>query len=374
MQVPYFRPKITEEMVGAVTDTLRGGWLTTGPAVAAFEEEFTRITGRQSLATNSATSAALLAFETLALKGGEVICSPLTFSSPAMMLHKLGAKVVLADVEPATGNLSPESVLNAITEDTRAILLTHYAGRPCNMFKFRQIAQKYGLFLIEDNAHALPAWYDGALIGNAPYVEASFYSFYANKTMTTGEGGMLSLRNQDDMAYARRIGLHGFSRDAYDRYTSNESKSWEYDVALPGWKTNMTDMAAALGRVQLGMLFDLYEERRTLAEFYTESLRGVAGLILPVSDDAMYRSSWHLYSVRVNDRDGFIAHMASRGVKCSVHFKALHRHSFWAQVVEGHFPVADAWSDTEVSLPIFPGMTTEERTWVVSSIKEYFSG
>jgi len=364
--VPYFKPYVTPEMGEAVAKTVASGWLTTGKKVKELESEFQKMfPSKQVLMTNSATAASLIAFDALDLRWSEVITTPYTFSSPAMMLHHLGAKLVMVDIDPNTFNIDPHKVLDAVNPNTKAILLTHFGGRACDLTSIYEIASQCNLKVIEDCAHALPARYKGRTVGDME-ADASFFSFYANKTMTTGEGGMLLLKDGAVAEHARKLLLHGFSTDAYDRYT-NSGASWFYDVGVAGWKANMTDVAATLGLEQLRYLYSMSDDRTRVAEMYTLALKSLE-LHCP---RFTYDSAWHVYPILVDAayRDAFIESMKEKGVHCSVHFRPINQHSFWKEVLPRHStPVSDSVGARVVSLPIYPNMPMDNVTYVVRAV------
>lgn len=367
--IKFAEPDIGPEEESAVLQCLRSGWLTTGPMTAEFERRFSELMGgSHCLAMNSATSVFAIALRALGIgPGDEVISSPWTFSSPVMEIWKAGAKPVLVDIEPTTFNIDVRLIEEKITPRTKAMIVTHFAGYPADMDAVQSIAQKHGLKIIEDAAHALPTRYKGKLVGTLGSAVTGF-SFYATKTITSGEGGMFVTDDQEIARVARQMRLHGFSRDVFDRYTSNQPK-WRYDVAAEGHKANLTDLAAAIGIEQLAKMDRFNGLRRRIAGRYHEELR-TARLVLPKwSMD----TSWHLYVVLVPPqyRDKFIETMAQKGVGCSVHFIPIHHHSFWKEKLGPQFlPVADDLAEMVVSLPIHTRMTPRDIDQVIDAAKE----
>ncbi|MDE1950722.1 MAG: DegT/DnrJ/EryC1/StrS family aminotransferase, partial [Burkholderiales bacterium] len=324
--LPFALPEIGDEEIAEVVDTLRSGWITTGPKARRFEDDFKAFLGQpglHSIAVNSATAGLHLAAEALGIgPGDEVITTTHTFTATAEVVRYLGADVKLVDIDPKTLNIDPAAVEAAITPRTKALIPVHYAGLAADMPALLALAQRHGLKLIEDAAHALPATSQGALVGTLAS-DATVFSFYANKTMTTGEGGMLVTR---DPALAKRAGvmrLHGMSRDAFDRFTATVP-SWYYEIVAPGFKYNLTDIAAALGIHQLRRARDFQRRRERIAALYDEALAGLP-LLTPPRPAAGELHAWHLYVLRLADgagiaRDRFIERLFEQGIGCSVHY------------------------------------------------------
>lgn len=365
-KVPFFRPALTEDEIAAVADTLRSGWLTSGPNVKEFEREFADFVGaKHAIAVNSATAGALLVMQALGVGPGKTVAVPVwTFSGPAMMARHLGATVIPCDVDPDTLNLTIASVRQAMDgKKPDFIMPTHFAGLACPLEQF--LSGFPGAKIIDDAAHAIPTVYDGGgLVGGHGVQKATFFSFYATKTITTGEGGMVTTTDDLLAERLRSLRLHGFNRPIEDRYT-NLKTGWAYDIAAPGWKVNMTDIAATLGRHQLRKADQFRDARRRIARKYASLLQSIAQM--PANDDG---HAWHLFTIRVKNRDQFIDKMAAKGVQCSVHFIPLHKHSYWKGVFgEQLFPVADRVFEQIVSLPLYPSMTDEEIGIVVDAAK-----
>ena len=375
--IPFALPDIGEEEISAVVEAMRSGWLTTGPSVAAFEREFADAIGGdvEAISVNSATAGMHLALEALGIgPGDEVIVPTWTFTATAEVVRYLGADPVVVDVEPVTLNMDLARAEAAIGQRTKAIMPVHFAGQPVDRRAIADLAERTGLAVVEDAAHAFPALSAGAPVGRG-VSEAVVFSFYATKTITTGEGGMVVT---GDPALARRIRtmrLHGISRDVFDRYRS-AVPSWHYDVVAPGFKYNLTDTAAAMGRVQLRRAADMRDRRAEIARRYTEAL---ADLPLDLPGDAPDGGShaWHLYVVRLPgdgaSRDDFIASMASSGVGCSVHFIPLHQHSYWREqcrLSDAAFPVASAEAKRVVSLPLFSAMTDAQVERAIAAVRK----
>lgn len=384
--LPFALPDIGEEEIAEVVDALRSGWLTTGPKTGAFEKEFASFVadggangsgGRaHALAVNSATAGLHLALEALGVgPGDEVITTPYTFTATAGVVRHLGADPVFADIDPRTFNIAPEKIERAITPRTKVILPVHFAGLACEMDAIIGIARKHGLKIVEDAAHALPTTYRGQMIG-ALDTDATVYSFYATKTVTTGEGGMIVTRDERIAERCRVMRLHGISRDAFDRYTSTKP-AWHYEVIAPGFKYNMTDLAASIGIHQLRKAWDFQRRRAEMAARYDAGLIDQPVILPPKPHDGDAHS-WHLYVIRLDDsarinRDEFIRQMAARGIGCSVHFIPLNLHPYWRETYNlqpHHFPLSWRAYERAVSLPLYTRMTDADQTRVIEAVKD----
>lgn len=373
--VPFFRPFIGDAEIDAVAASMRSGWLTTGPNAQAFEKEFSAMYQGDvySVAVNSATAALHLGLEALGVgPGDEVIVPTLTFTATAEVVRYLGGTPVFVDVPCSTFCMNAEDVRPLISSKTKVIMPVHFSGRPCDLTSLRALADEYGLKILADAAHALPAYHKGELIGGG-LADVTAFSFYANKTMTTGEGGMLTTRDVDVAQRVRVMRLHGIDRDVFDRFTDVKA-SWVYDVIAPGFKYNMTDMAASMGRVQLGRCEDFLKSRMRLAARYDEALSGLP-LILPPHAENGDAHSWHLYIIQVSGesevkRDDLIRALNSRSIGTSVHYRPLHQMTYWSKMASGSFPEADAYFERCVSIPLFMAMTDEEQDYVITALKE----
>lgn len=374
--VPYHVPLIEEDEIQAVVETLRSGWITTGPKTKAFEDAFAQYIGaRQAVAVNSCTAALHLSLEAIGLqREDEVIVPTLTFTSTAEVVAYFGAKPVLADVDPVYFNLSLQKVQQQITPRTRAIIPVHFAGHPCAMASILDFAAARGLTVIEDAAHAIPAKYRDEMIGTLSPLTA--FSFYATKTLTTGEGGMVTT---DDDALANRIRLmrlHGMSRDAWKRYSAEGS--WRYEVCEAGYKYNMTDPQAAMGLVQLAKCEAMWRRRVEIAEKYTRALEPLDAYRLPkVAPDVQH--AWHLYVILIEprvlriERDRVIEELRQRGIGTAVHFIPLHLHPYYQRAWgyrPGEFPVAEDYFERCISLPIYTGMKDEDIDRVIDGLHD----
>jgi dTDP-4-amino-4,6-dideoxygalactose transaminase len=380
--IPFHVPSIGDEELRAVQDTLRSGWLTTGPRTALFEQEFAAyVHAPYAVAVNSCTAGLHLALAALGVgKGDEVITTPLTFCSTVHTILQVNAKPVLADVA-LDGNIDPDEIAKAITSRTRAIVAVHLAGLPCAMNAIWELARRHGLFVVEDAAHAVGSRYEGRPIGMAGdegdhnASDVVVFSFYATKNMTTGEGGMITTARESLAARMRLLSLHGMSRDAWNRYS--ESGRWHYEVVDTGFKYNLTDIQAALGIEQLRKLESFIETRARYAKIYNEAFAGLEEVELP-ADRPRDRHSWHLYILRLNldrlsiSRQDFIDELSQRGVGTSVHFIPIPLHPYFARLsLPGRLcPQALNLYSRSVSLPLYPAMTEEQVHYTAGCVKE----
>lgn len=376
--LPFSPPSIGEAEIEEVVDTLRSEWITTGPKVKRFENAFADFIGTPSaLALSSATEAMQVALAAMGIgPGSEVITTPMTFCSTVHVIEQAGALPVLADVEPDTLNIDPAAIESCITEKTRAIMPVHLYGNPCDMKSIMGIARANDLLVLEDAAHALPAAVDGLKIGTIGDLTA--FSFYATKNITTGEGGMLT-GDPELLELARTWSLHGMSRDAYKR--NNAEGSWKYEVVLPGFKCNMTDIQAAIGLHQLARLDGFQGRRETIVEIYDEAFANLAELQLPVVRPAA-EPAWHIYAIRLNlemlkiDRDRFIIEMKEHNIGTSVHFIPVHTHPYYREKYgysDIDYPVAFHNFQRLVSLPLNPRMTQDDARDVVEAVIDIIS-
>ena len=378
MDIPFFRPAITSDELEAVAAVLRSGWLTTGPKTREFEEKFAAFLGGgvEAVAVNSGTAGLHLAAEACGIGPGDSVIVPtLTFTATAEVIRYLGAEIVLVDVEPGTHVIDLRDAERHLTPSCKAIMPVHFGGLPCDMDAMLDFARRKGLKVIEDAAHALPAHRDGRLVGTWNS-DACIFSFYANKTITTGEGGMLVTRNPEIAARARLMRTHGLNRDAFDRFRK-VGASWAYDIVAPGFKYNMTDVASALGVVQLAKAHSFQEQRQKAALRYFAALSGLP-LDFPALPPEGSLHSWHLFPVRIHEdaratRDDAIAALTMAGIGTSVHYRPLHEMTYWKERYPwqpGEFAVADRYFAGAVTLPLFPGMTEAEVERVASVLHE----
>ncbi len=378
--LPFALPEIGDEEIAEVVDTLRSGWVTTGPKARRFEQEFVAFLGDDSLqaiAVNSATAGLHLALEALGIgPGDEVITTTHTFTATAEVVRYLGADVKLVDIDPATLNIDPAAIEAAITPRTKAIMPVHYAGLAVDMEAIFAIADKHGLKVVEDAAHALPTTYKQQLVGLLRS-DAVVFSFYANKTMTTGEGGMLVTRDAQLAARAKVMRLHGINRDAFDRFTA-KVPSWYYEIVAPGFKYNLTDIAAAMGLHQLKRLKGFQERREQIAARYDEALADLPLILPPRPAHAGDVHSWHLYVVRLADgatinRDQLIDSLFADGIGVSVHYIPLHLHPYWKDRYDlkpEQFPHSQKAYERMVTLPLYTRMTDADVERVIAAVRK----
>jgi len=394
--VPFHRPQITDAEITEVVESLRSGWLTTGPRVKRFEEEFAAcVGGRHGVAVNSCTAALHLAVEALGLSRGDAVLVPtMTFAATAEIVRYRGAIPILVDVDPVTLHMDLDDAERkvdlfrrgvlppAVSRATRivGILPVHVGGVMMDIGRLRRFAQKHSLWIVEDAAHSFPAaWRPGP---GEPWqrcgeetADITCFSFYANKTITTGEGGMAVTGSPELADRMRLMSLHGLSHDAWGRYTGNGS--WDYRILAPGYKYNMTDLAGSIGLAQLERAEEMRRAREDRAHRYLEALRDVDEIELPEEDpDRMH--AWHLFPLRLRldalaiDRNEFIAELKGEGIGTSVHWRPLHFHPYYEETygwTRSDFPAASRVWERLVSLPLFPGMRDEEQDRVVSAVR-----
>ena len=373
-------PLLGQAEIDSVVDCLRSGWLTSGQKVKAFEQDFALYIGcSHALAVNSCTAALHLGLEAVGVQpGDEVITSPMTFAATAAVIEHLGARPVLVDCEAETLNLDATRLAAAFTPRTRAIVPVHFAGQPCDMEAILAVARAHDLAVGEDAAHALPARVKGRLVGTLG--DITCFSFYATKTITTGEGGMVTTDREDYAARMRIMHLHGMSRDAWKRYAQNGS--WSYDILAAGFKYNLTDIAASIGIAQLARADAFHARRLEIARAYTAGLSGVRGVRTPVVRDEGGHA-WHLYVVQVVpealtiDRDEFIRRLVAMNIGVSVHFIPLHVHPYYRDKYgyrPEDFPIAYAAFQRIVSLPLYPKMSDDDVQDVIGAVRSLAEG
>ncbi len=377
--LPFALPLLGEEEISEVIDTLRSGWLTTGPKTAQFEKDFCTFIGvDHALAVNSATSGLHLALEAVGVGAGDkVITTPYTFTATAEVIRYLGADPILVDIDPNTFNIDPKKIREIANkhDNIKAIMPVHFAGQSCEMDEIREIANEYDWKIVEDAAHALPTTWQGEMIGTLS--DITVYSFYVTKTIATGEGGMVVSNNEDYIKRMKVMRLHGISRDVFDRYISDKP-SWFYEIVEPGYKYNMTDIAASLGIHQLKKTYAFQERREWMANQYNEAFVGLPLRVPYVAypDDT---HSWHLYVMQLElesltiDRNRFIELMVEEGIGTSVHFIPLHLHPYWRDRYDyksEDFPVALEVFNRAVSLPIYPKMKDDDVGRVIKAVKK----
>jgi perosamine synthetase len=394
LQVPFFRPSISEAEVEEVAACLRSGWLTTGPRTKQFEEHFAASVGaRHALALNSCTAALHLAVEALGLRAGQAVLVPtMTFAATAEVVRYQGAIPLLVDCDQVTLNMDLDDARRKIG-DLRAgrtpldpalkvvgVIPVHVGGLMLDMDAVKAFADEHGLWLVEDAAHSFPAAYraDSKAAwrrSGEDTAAVTCFSFYANKTMTTGEGGMAVTADEELASRMRQMSLHGLSHDAWKRYSGNSA--WDYRIVAAGFKYNMTDVAAALGLGQLCRAEEMRQERESIAGYYRNALCDEAAVELPPRPVNRVHS-WHLFPIRLRldrlriDRNRFIEELRGRGVGCAVHWRPLHMHPYYQEVFHwqpDHFAVATAEWHRLISLPLFPGMLKAEIEHVVESVR-----
>ncbi len=382
--LPFAQPDTDQAEIDAVSEVIASGWLTTGPKAKQFEAEFAAAVGaRHGIAVNSCTAAMHLALEAIGLgPGDEVITTPYTFAATAEVVRYFDARPVFVDVDPRSLNLRPELVEAVVTPRTRAIIPTHIAGLPVDLAPIYEIAAHRGLAVIEDAAHAFPAQYRGRLIGSRvrPDVRSAVcFSFYATKTITTGEGGMICTDDNEIADRCRIMALHGISRDAWKRYTAEGS--WYYEIIAPGYKYNMTDVAAAMGLAQLRKADTMWRRRCEIAEEYTRAFGMQPELEVPY-DRPDSQHAWHLYMLRLNldkldiDRAQFMDELKTRKIGASVHFIPLHLHPYYRETyayTPQDFPSAYREYQREVSLPIYSKMTEADVRDTIAAVLDITS-
>ena len=374
--LPFHVPEIDDEDIEAVVNVMRSGWLTTGAKARQFEQEFAaKVGARYAVALNSCTAALHLALEAIGLgEGDEVLVPTMTFAATAEVVTYFKAKPVLIDCLPTTLNMNPDLIERAITPRTKAVIPVHFAGQPCDMTKILEIARRHNLRVIEDAAHAFPASYKGKAIGSIG--DYTCFSFYATKNITTGEGGMVTTDDPECADRMRRMSLHGLSRDAWKRYTNQGS--WYYEIVAPGFKYNLTDMAAALGLSQLHKADRFWKTRERYAALYAEGFRDLSEITpLGIQDDVQH--AWHLYVIQLDldrlqiSRQEFIQGLQQKDIGCSVHFIPLHLHPYYRSTGHYHrgdFPIASHAFDRMVSLPLYSKMSEEDVRRTIQVVRE----
>jgi dTDP-4-amino-4,6-dideoxygalactose transaminase len=378
--LPFTRPSITEAEVLEVSESLRSGWITSGPRVAAFEKEFSAyVSAPFGIAVTSATAGFHILLQALGIgPSHDVITSSLTWPSPINMVVNVGARPVFADIDRRTFQLDPASVEKVLTPQTKAIIPVHFAGQPCDLDALRALCERHGLILIEDAAHAIGTEYRGQRIGSQR--NPAVFSFHAIKNLTTGEGGLITV--SDDKLRDRLVSLrfHGVDQDAWKRYAREASRN--YDLFEPGWKYNLTDLQAAVGLAQLRRIDEMNTRRTKLAELYDQLFDSIPEIIRPAKVPFPSRHSWHLYTILIDPektgftRDEFREEMRTRNIGTGLHFLAVHELSFYR---ERYHPVSELLKNSEyvaariVSLPLFPDMQEEDVVNVVEEVRDALS-
>ncbi len=376
--LPFALPCIGEEEINEVVDTLRSGWLTSGPKTKYFEEEFAKFIGiPNALAVNSCTAGLHLALEAIGIQPGDkIITTPYTFTATAEVIRYLGAEPLFVDIDPNTFNIDVQQIAKALetNDGIKAILPVHFAGQASDMDAILALAKQYSLKIVEDAAHALPTYYKGRAVGTLG--DITVYSFYVTKTLATGEGGMIVTANSDYAEHMQALRLHGISKDIFNRSASNVP-AWHYDIIAPGFKYNMNDIAAALGIQQLRKINSFLQRRTEIAEQYNQAFADLPMHIPYQHPDSTH--AWHLYVIQLKleellhiDRNTFIEQMKEAGIGTSVHFIPLHLHTYWRERYNfkpTDFPIALDAYQRAVSLPIYPSMTDVNVQRVITQVK-----
>lgn len=376
--LPFARPSIGQDEIDTVVETLKSGWLTTGPKTRQFEQDFAAYIGASHcVAVNSATAGLHLALEAIGVgPGDKVITTTFTFTATAEVIRYLGADPILVDCDERTLLIDIDALKRALVEhpNVKAVMPVHFAGRACNMDAILAIARTHGVKVIEDAAHALPSKWNGKLVGTAG--DVTVFSFYANKTITTGEGGMAVTANAALADRMRTMRLHGINRDVFDRFTSRTA-NWYYEVVAPGFKYNIPDIASAIGIVQLKKANLFQQQRAHIAGRYTEAFADLP-VILPADIEPGALHAWHLYVLRLDPekihmtRNAFIEALTALGIGTSVHYIPLHLHPYWRDTYRldpADFPAANRVYDSCVSLPIWQGMSDADIDRVIAAVR-----
>ncbi|MGE5314219.1 MAG: DegT/DnrJ/EryC1/StrS family aminotransferase [Acidobacteriota bacterium] len=372
--LPFALPDTGDEEIREVAQAIRSGWVTTGPKTKQFESEFAqRVGARHAVALNSCTAAMHLALEAAGVKkGDEVITSPYTFAATAEVIRYFDARPVFVDIDPLTFNMDPALIEAAMTPRTRAIIPVHIAGYPAELALIHETARARNIPVIEDAAHAFPTRFEGSMIGALS--DMTCFSFYATKTITTGEGGMLCTQSDEYEERCRIMSLHGISKDAWKRYSAEGT--WYYEIIAPGFKYNMTDIAAAMGLAQLQKANAMHERRKMIAHAYTDAFSHFPQLQVPY-DSKRQQHAWHLYMLRLNldaltiDRARFIDELKKRNIGASVHFIPLHIHPYYRDLYGSKpedYPVAFREYMREISLPIYSKMSESDVEDVIDAV------
>ncbi|MBC8214227.1 MAG: DegT/DnrJ/EryC1/StrS family aminotransferase [Candidatus Marinimicrobia bacterium] len=370
MNIPFHKPHITQTEIDAVVDTLKSGWLTMGPKTIEFEKQFKSYIGCEfALNLNSATSALHLALKAIGLQAGdEVIIPTNTFIATAEVITYFGAKPVLCDIHYANHNIDVSKIESLLTKNTKAIIPVHFGGYPCDMDEILNLSNAYKLKVIEDAAHALPSYYKGKTIGTLG--DLTCFSFYSTKTLSTGEGGMVVT---NDKEYSKTISinrLHGISKDAWKRYSKHSD--WYYEVVDFGYKYNSTDISASLGIAQLAKVDWMRDKRKNIAQQYLDGLSDSCVILPEYNQDN--ETSWHLFVIKINNRDELYHQLKKNGVSTSVHFIPVHKHKYYGKEFHyenNDYPIANKVFEQSLSLPIYPSMIKEEIDYIIKLVKKY---
>ena len=369
MQIPFHKPHITQKEIDSVIDIMRSRWLTMGPKTIEFEIAFKKYIGSQfSISVNSGTAALHLALNAVGVKkNDEVILPTNTFIATAEAVVYIGAKPILCDIEANYHNIDINLIESLITPKTKAIIPVHFGGHSCEMDEIIRIAKQYNLKIIEDAAHALPSFYKNKKIGT--FSDAVCFSFYATKTLSTGEGGMVTTNNKKIAKKVSLQRLHGINGDAWKRYERNND--WYYEVIDLGYKYNTTDIQSAMGIVQLEKLEWMRDERKMIAEKYKNAFSGKLDFI---EENIKNQSSWHLFVIKIGNRDELHQKLKEKGISTSVHFIPIHKHPYYKKIfslTNEDYPVANLVFEQSLSLPIYPGLGESEVEYIIEYVLEY---
>lgn len=375
--LPFSTPDLGDAEINEVVDSLRSGWITTGPKVKRFEDAFKEYTGAPfAVPLSSATAGLHLTLMALKIRpGDEIITTPMTFASTVSMIILAGGLPVLVDTEPGTLNIDVKEVAKKISSRTRAVIPVHFAGQPCDMDRLLELAATHNLTIIEDAAHAVGTEYKGKRIGSLDSI--SIFSFHPNKNITTGEGGMVCCCNETLAEEISLLKFHGMSREAWKRFAASGTPN--YDIMLPGYKYNMMDIQAAIGLHQLPRLDGFIKRRTEIASRYNKEFSELAELATPQYAPYQQRHAWHLYTPLIRtelltiDRDQFMAELKKRNIGTGLHYKAVHHHTWYRENMpmrDEELPNASYASSRILSLPLFPAMTDQDVTDVIAAVKE----
>ena len=380
-EIKFHRASITKLEIRNILNVLNSGWLTTGPVVKKFENNFLKLFKKKLYcsAVNSCTSGLFLVLKAIGIgKNDEVITTDLTFTSTVSSIYHCGANPIIADIEPDSLNISFESIKKKITKKTKCIIVVHYAGFPAEIEKIYKYAKKKNIKVIEDAAHCLPTLFKGCYIGEK-FSDATVFSFYATKTLTTGEGGLILSKNKKIINYIKLNSLHGINKNTYDRYIKLKKDS-KYDVIDAGYKFNLTDLAASIGLAQLKLLKKNYVSRKKIAQIYFKHLKHPL-IELPKKDNLTKKNSWHLFVVKITEmqkksRDNLVKHLINKKIGTSLHYVPIHKHTFWKKklkISSKSFPNTELAYSKILSLPIYPNLKEAQVKKIIKEIINYLN-
>lgn len=378
-KIPFSKIFIGDSERKYLNEVLDSGWLTTAGKTLEFEKKFADFIGaKYACAVNSCTAALHLGIDALGIKAGDKVLIPsMTFAATGEVVRYIGAEIIPIDTEYGTNLITPEILEKALEKhnDIKLLIVVHYGGQAAQIKELIEICNRHGIKIMEDAAHAFPTRKDGQLVGN--FGDITCFSFYANKTITTGEGGMLVTNDESIYKRVKTMRLHGINRDIWDRFTS-KTPSWEYDVIDAGYKYNMPDLAAAIGLGQLEKAELFRSERQKAVEFYYEKLKDLSMIDLPICNGKLEDHAWHLFPIVLNEkssisRNEFIEKMSEQGVGTSVHYKPIHQLTYYKErynLLKEDYPNAELTWSGNVSLPLYPYMTNEELQYIVDTVKK----